>query len=397
MKPRDDRIPTFAYDAYRATAQFISPDGRTLLFRVDLAAGSPGTTAALQAIPAIRTAVAAVARSVGATAWGVAGQAAAAADVSAVSGSDIVKIAPVVLAVLFLLLALVLRSLVAPLYLVASVALSYLASLGLAVLIFVVLGHQLGVNFTLPFFLFIFIMALGEDYNILVMSRIREEAGRCRSDRRWPRPSGAPAPPSPPPAWCWPAPSVCWPWPPRARSARSVPAWHSASCSTPSWCAPCSCHRPPCCAAGGTGGRRACSARCVTDDPTARLADAQPAGDGARRAWPDRGTGPPPRKARARGMALEAGSVVSDDGGRLRPRPQAPERPPDFSQTHTSSTTGRGSVCRWAWTTVSAATAQAVSASISTPVRAKASTVATTTTAPPSMRAVTATVPRGSG
>ncbi len=178
VKPRDDRIPTFAYDAYRATAQFISPDGRTLLFRVDLAAGSPGTTAALQAIPAIRTAVAAVARSAGATAWGVAGQAAAAADVSAVSGSDIVKIAPVVLAVLFLLLALVLRSLVAPLYLVASVALSYLASLGLAVLIFVVLGHQLGVNFTLPFFLFIFIMALGEDYNILVMSRIREEAGR---------------------------------------------------------------------------------------------------------------------------------------------------------------------------------------------------------------------------
>ncbi len=64
VKPRDDRIPTFAYDAYRATAQFISPDGRTLLFRVDLAAGSPGTTAALQAIPAIRTAVAAVARSV---------------------------------------------------------------------------------------------------------------------------------------------------------------------------------------------------------------------------------------------------------------------------------------------------------------------------------------------
>ena len=108
----------------------------------------------------------------------MAGQAAAAADVSAVSGSDIVKIAPVVLAVLFLLLALVLRSLVAPLYLVASVALSYLASLGLAVLIFVVLGHQLGVNFTLPFFMFIFIMALGEDYNILVMSRIREEAGR---------------------------------------------------------------------------------------------------------------------------------------------------------------------------------------------------------------------------
>jgi len=42
----------------------------------------------------------------------------------------------------------------------------------------VAVGHELGVNFTLPFFMFVFIMALGEDYNILVMSRIREEAVR---------------------------------------------------------------------------------------------------------------------------------------------------------------------------------------------------------------------------
>jgi len=78
--------------------------------------------------------------------------------------------------VLAILLALVLRSLVAPLYLVASVGLSYLASLGLAVALFVIVGGQLGINFTLPFFMFVFIMALGEDYNILLMTRIREEA-----------------------------------------------------------------------------------------------------------------------------------------------------------------------------------------------------------------------------
>ncbi|MDA8341833.1 MAG: MMPL family transporter, partial [Actinomycetota bacterium] len=47
---------------------------------------------------------------------------------------------------------------------------------GLAVLVFVVIGGQGGINFVLPFFMFIFIMALGEDYNILVMTRIREEA-----------------------------------------------------------------------------------------------------------------------------------------------------------------------------------------------------------------------------
>ena len=78
--------------------------------------------------------------------------------------------------VLGLLLAVVLRSLVAPIYLVASVALSYLASLGFAVLVFVIIGGQDGINFVLPFFMFIFIMALGQDYNILVMTRIREEA-----------------------------------------------------------------------------------------------------------------------------------------------------------------------------------------------------------------------------
>jgi RND superfamily putative drug exporter len=59
---------------------------------------------------------------------------------------------------------------------VASVALSYLASLGLAILIFQLIGTQPGVNFSLPFFLFVFIMALGEDYNILAIGRIREES-----------------------------------------------------------------------------------------------------------------------------------------------------------------------------------------------------------------------------
>jgi len=179
VPPAGSAIGPQLYDIFRTTAQFISPDGRTILFRVALRAGAPGGTAALQAVPAIRVAVAAVASEIGATEYGVAGQAAGAADVSSISGSDIVRIAPVVLIVLTLLLALVLRSLIAPIYLVASVALSYLASLGLAVLIFVVAGGQLGINFTLPFFMFVFIMALGEDYNILIMTRIREEARRA--------------------------------------------------------------------------------------------------------------------------------------------------------------------------------------------------------------------------
>jgi putative drug exporter of the RND superfamily len=73
------------------------------------------------------------------------------------------------------ILALVLRSLVAPLYLIASVGVSYLAALGLSVLVFIKLGHSGGLVFFMPFLMFIFLLALGEDYNILVMTRIREE------------------------------------------------------------------------------------------------------------------------------------------------------------------------------------------------------------------------------
>ena len=176
VEPAGLNLSSSAYAAYLSTAQFISRDGRTVLISTTLRAGAAGSTRALQAIPAVRSVVAEVAGDVGAVAQGVTGEAAGAADVSAVSGHDVIHVVPVVLLLLTLLLALGLRSLVAPLYLVASVALSYLASLGLAILIFQLLGGAPGVNFALPFFLFVFVMALGEDYNILVMGRIREEA-----------------------------------------------------------------------------------------------------------------------------------------------------------------------------------------------------------------------------
>jgi RND superfamily putative drug exporter len=124
----------------------------------------------------MRDAVTQVARSVGADASGVYGQAELAADVSHISGSDLERIVPIVALLIAILLAAVLRSLVAPLYLVASIVLSYLAALGLVGIIFVHIGGQDGINFLLPFLMFVFLMALGSDYNILIMSRIREEA-----------------------------------------------------------------------------------------------------------------------------------------------------------------------------------------------------------------------------
>jgi RND superfamily putative drug exporter len=169
-----------SYRAFWASQFAISRDGTVVQYQTALTAGDPGSNDALNAVPRIRDAVASVAANVGAVDNGVAGQAAALHDVATVSAHDLAKVIPFVLLVLGILLAIVLRSLVAPLYLVASVALSYLAALGLTVLVFVIIGGQNGINFVLPFFMFIFILALGEDYNILVMSRIREEAHRWR-------------------------------------------------------------------------------------------------------------------------------------------------------------------------------------------------------------------------
>jgi RND superfamily putative drug exporter len=163
--------------SYRAESQFISPDGRTVLFDAGLTAGDPGSNAALHQVPAIRAAVATVAHDVGARAYGVAGVAPGSYDVSRASDQDLLHIFPVAIIVIAILFALVMRSLVAPLYLIASVAISYLAP-DLSVLLFQDASGTGGLNYFVPFLMFVFLLALGEDYNILVMTRIREEAGR---------------------------------------------------------------------------------------------------------------------------------------------------------------------------------------------------------------------------
>jgi RND superfamily putative drug exporter len=120
--------------------------------------------------------VATAARRSGAATSGVAGKAATLYDVSTTAGHDMVRIIPVAVLAIAVLLGLVLRSLVAPLYLVVSIVLSYLAALGGTTLLVIDLGGQDGLTFILPFLMFVFLLALGEDYNILVMSRVREEA-----------------------------------------------------------------------------------------------------------------------------------------------------------------------------------------------------------------------------
>ena len=169
-------VPPAAYQAYRATSSFVSPDGSTVQYGTGLKAGDPGTTSAMNAVPSIRAETARVAKSIGAADYGVGGEAPALYDISSISNSDLARVIPIAIVAIGILLALVMRSLVAPLYLIASVALSYFAALGLAVLLFIGIGGESGLTFFLPFLMFIFLLALGEDYNILVMSRIREEA-----------------------------------------------------------------------------------------------------------------------------------------------------------------------------------------------------------------------------
>jgi RND superfamily putative drug exporter len=191
VPPANSTIPVKAYEAYRATAQYVSPDGETIQFETGLKAGDPSTTAAMNAVPAVRVEAATVAKTLGATAYGVGGEAPAFYDISQISDSDLATVVPIAIIVIGLLLCVVIRSLVAPLYLIASVALSFFAALGLSVFLFIKIGGDSGLTFILPFLMFIFLLALGEDYNILVMSRIREEAHHLPLRDAVTRPLGA--------------------------------------------------------------------------------------------------------------------------------------------------------------------------------------------------------------
>ncbi|WP_410571001.1 MMPL family transporter [Amycolatopsis sp. cmx-4-61] len=97
-------------------------------------------------------------------------------DTQQTSKRDRALIIPIVLLVIFLVLALLLRSLVAPLLLIATVVLSFAATMGVSALVF---NHVLdfpGADPVVPLFGFVFLVALGIDYNIFLMTRVREEA-----------------------------------------------------------------------------------------------------------------------------------------------------------------------------------------------------------------------------
>lgn len=111
------------------------------------------------------------------------GQTMAFADVRDTTNRDLRVIFPVAGALFVLILAALLRALAAPVYLVVLVVLGFAATLGASALLFQqALGHD-GLAFTIPIILYLFVTAIGTDYNILVTARLREEIREGRRPR----------------------------------------------------------------------------------------------------------------------------------------------------------------------------------------------------------------------
>ncbi len=106
----------------------------------------------------------------------VGGTTAVFADIQAATNHDYAVVFPVAAAIILVILMLLLRSLVAPWYLMVSVGLGFGATLGATVLVFQTLAGQAGLVFLLPVYMYLFVVALGTDYNILMIARLREQA-----------------------------------------------------------------------------------------------------------------------------------------------------------------------------------------------------------------------------
>src|SRR3954466_7694242 len=134
----------------------------------------PFSTAAFEETPALRR----IARAAGGPNVLVGGPTAESYDYRKSATRDNYVILPLALLVVLLILALLLRALLAPVLLVASVILSFFAALGTGIFFFNNVFGFAGVDPSLPLLAFVFLVALGIDYNIFLMARVREETLR---------------------------------------------------------------------------------------------------------------------------------------------------------------------------------------------------------------------------
>jgi putative drug exporter of the RND superfamily len=158
----------------------LSADGHTAAYTVTLSL-NPDSTAAVHAIGPIRDAAHSAAPP-GSYAL-VGGTTSVFADIQQAVNHDYALVFPVAAGIILLMLGLMLRSVVAPWYLMGSVGLGFGAALGASVLFFQDLRGDAGLVFLLPVYIYVFVVALGTDYNILMISRLREEVREGRTPR----------------------------------------------------------------------------------------------------------------------------------------------------------------------------------------------------------------------
>jgi RND superfamily putative drug exporter len=169
-------LPASALDDPRfalARDYYLSRDGRTARFLVftrdassRIAAERDATAAALRDTPLSNATIS------------ITGPTAVSDDIHQLADHDLRLVALLTLATVFLILVLLLRAFVAPLYLLGSVVLSYGAAMGVTALVWQdLLGRP--IDFTTPLLAFVILVAVGADYNILLMSRVREESQRA--------------------------------------------------------------------------------------------------------------------------------------------------------------------------------------------------------------------------
>jgi len=104
-------------------------------------------------------------------------------DVQSAAAHDRDLLIPLILGVVFLILGVLLRAIVAPLVLIATVVLSFASALGISALFFKHVFGFAGADTGMPLFVFVFLVALGIDYNIFLMTRVREESIRSGTRR----------------------------------------------------------------------------------------------------------------------------------------------------------------------------------------------------------------------
>ncbi|MFD8707903.1 MMPL family transporter [Kitasatospora sp. NPDC059648] len=158
----------------------ISDDGTTAQFTVMLK-DEPSSNEAIATVTALRTV--AHAQAPAGTEAKVGGLSSVFKDINLAMAHDYKLVFPIAGLLILLILALQLRSVVAPWYLMASVGLGFGATLGAATLLFQKIGHESGLMFMMPILIYLFVVAIGTDYNILIIARLREEAREGRSPR----------------------------------------------------------------------------------------------------------------------------------------------------------------------------------------------------------------------